>query len=266
VLIRSWNVFHGNSDPPERRAFLEQMVRLATGDGPDVVCLQEVPLWALERLPGWSRMQAAVERAAPARVGPLPSSAGLGRVLTEAHHGLIRSAFTGQGNAILVAPRLRLLARDRIVLNAKRYRDTCARELGLGALARLAWARERRVCQAVRVGDQNGRTVVVANVHATSYPADPRLAEAEVRRAAVFAEAVARPGETLVLAGDYNVRAGSPALAELAAWGFAGGGNGVDHLLARDAAAGVVHVWPDRRRRLDGRLLSDHAPLEVTIE
>ncbi len=118
----------------------------------------------------------------------------------------------------------------------------------------------------MRIGTVDGGTTVVATLHATSYNADPRLADAEVIRAATFAEAFALPGEPLVLAGDLNVRAGaSRALAELAAWGFAGGGHEVDHVLVRDVAAGPVEVWPDERRRLDGRLLSDHAPLEVTL-
>ena len=47
MLVRSWNLFHGNTLPPGRRSRLEEMVRLATADRPDVLCLQEVPLWAL---------------------------------------------------------------------------------------------------------------------------------------------------------------------------------------------------------------------------
>lgn len=266
MLVRSWNLFHGNVVPPERRGFLEEMIRFVVADEPDVVCLQELPLWSLRRLAGWSGMEVAPAPAAPARLGPLPSSAELGRVLTELHHGLFRSTFTGQANAILVAPRLRLLAHERIVLNARRFRDAQARALRLGPVARLAWPKERRVCQAVRLGLGGGRTLVVANLHATSFAADPRLADAEVIRAATFAEAVAAPAEPLVLAGDYNVRDGtSQALPELARWGFAGGGHGVDHILARGASAGAVTRWPEARRRLDGRLLSDHAPLEVTI-
>ncbi len=56
LLVRTWNVFHGNADPPERRAFLAQMVQVVSADAPDVVCLQEVPVWALGRLGGWSGM------------------------------------------------------------------------------------------------------------------------------------------------------------------------------------------------------------------
>ncbi|HET8607160.1 MAG TPA: endonuclease/exonuclease/phosphatase family protein [Gaiellaceae bacterium] len=265
MLVRSWNLFHGNAVPPERRAFLREMVELAAGDDPDVVCLQEVPVWALGHLAAWSGMEAVGEVAQPPRLGPLPSSATLGRALTELHHGLLRSAFTGQANAVLVARRHRVRSRDRIVLNAKRFRDAQARRLGLGAVARLAWACERRVCQGVCLALADGRRALVANLHATSFAADPRLAEAEVVRAAVFAESLAGPGEVCVLAGDFNEGASPRVLAELAGWGFAGAGEGIDHVLVRGAAASP-QAWPEERRRLEGRLLSDHAPVEVTIE
>lgn len=267
LLLRSWNLFHGNAVPPERRAFLRDMVRLGTADGPDVLLLQEVPAWALAELAGWSGMQALGAVAQPPRLGPFPSTAALGRLLTDLHHGFLRSAFSGQANAILVAPRLRVEGGDRIVLNARRFRAAQARTLGLGPAARLAWGKERRVCQAVRLRRDDGTTLVVANLHATSFGADPRLADAELIRAATFLEAVASPAEPRILAGDFNVREGvSRALPELEAWGFAGGGSGVDHVYARGAALGPVVRWDDARRRVEGRLLSDHAPLEVTIE
>src|SRR5438105_1106403 len=37
LLVRTWNVFHGNTSPPRRRAFLDEMVRLASRDRPDVL-------------------------------------------------------------------------------------------------------------------------------------------------------------------------------------------------------------------------------------
>jgi endonuclease/exonuclease/phosphatase family metal-dependent hydrolase len=266
VLVRSWNLFHGNAVPPERRGFLETMVRLVARDEPDVVCLQEVPVWALRRLEGWSGMQALGDVAQPPRIGPFPGNAELGRLVTELHHGLLRSTFTGQANAILVARRLRVLARDRIVLNAKRFRDAQARTLGLGPGARLAWAKERRVAQSVRLALPGGSTLAVANLHATSYPADRRLADAEIVRAGAFLEAFAAPEEPRVLAGDLNVLAGSSsALEELGAWGYAGGGHHVDHILARRVPIGRVEAWPQDRRRSEGRLLSDHAPLEAQV-
>ena len=36
MVVRSWNLFHGNTSPPRRRAYLEEIVRLATADEPDV--------------------------------------------------------------------------------------------------------------------------------------------------------------------------------------------------------------------------------------
>jgi endonuclease/exonuclease/phosphatase family metal-dependent hydrolase len=71
------------------------MVELVTGDGPDVVCLQELPVWALGELERWSGMRATT---AVARRPLLPFGA---RVVTDLHHGLLRSAVTGEADAIL---------------------------------------------------------------------------------------------------------------------------------------------------------------------
>jgi endonuclease/exonuclease/phosphatase family metal-dependent hydrolase len=263
VLVRTWNVFHGNAKPPERRAFLEEMVRLAVADGPDVLCLQELPVWALRRLEDWSGLRAFGAVAAR----PLIGSAELGRALTELNHGLLRSAFTGQANAILLSRRLRPLAEGSIVLNPRRFRKAQARRLGLERSVRLAWAKERRVCHAVRA-EVEGRVVTVANLHASSVP-DRRCPDAELLRAATFADAFAEPGDALVLAGDFNVVTdGSATLAALAGpdWGFDEAIPGLDQILVRGAGASRPERWPEARRRVDGRLVSDHAPVERTLE
>jgi endonuclease/exonuclease/phosphatase family metal-dependent hydrolase len=268
VLVRTWNLFHGNAKPPERRAFLEEMVRLASADQPDVVCLQEVPVWALDELESWSGMTAFGEVAARPSLGPLPSTAAIGRALTSLDHGLLRSAFSGQANAVLVAPGLHAAAEPALVLNSRSFRRAQALWLGLDLRARLAWARERRVCQAVRVTDADGRTTLVGNLHATSYHPDERLADAELLRAAAFVTGLAAPDEPIALCGDFNVSAArSRTLEDLCGpeWGFVGPGPGIDHVLVRGAPAAAAVRWPDERRRRDGRLLSDHAPVEVTI-
>lgn len=266
--MRSWNVFHGNTHPPRRTAYLEEMVRLAAADRPDVLCLQEVPVWAFGRLAGWSGMTAFADVAARPAIGPLPSTAELGRLLTSLHHGLLRSAFSGQGNAILAAPGVGLLERSLLVLNPAGFRRAQARSLRLGPLARLAWAGERRVCQAVRIALPDGRSALVANLHTTSYHPDERLADAELLRAAVFADGLARPDEPLFLCGDFNVTAArSHTLAELAAWSFSAPGPGIDHVLARNVELRRgPEPWPQERRRLNGRVFSDHAPVEVEAE
>jgi endonuclease/exonuclease/phosphatase family metal-dependent hydrolase len=50
-------------------------------------------------------------------------------------------------------------------------------------------------------------------------------------------------------------------------WGFSGATpSGIDHLLVRGLRAGAPQVWPAERRLREGRLLSDHAPVEVEVE
>ena len=71
------------------------MIELVTHDRPDVVCLQELPVWALRHLESWSGMHATT---AIARRPLLPVGA---RAVTALQHGLFRSAFTGEGDAIL---------------------------------------------------------------------------------------------------------------------------------------------------------------------
>lgn len=259
MLVRSWNLFHGNALPPQRHSFLDEMIALATADDPDVLCVQEVPAWALGRF-------TVGDVAAPPTLGPFPSSSSIGRRLTSLHHGLLRSAFSGQGNAIAVAPRLRVLSHERETLNPRRFRSSEARRLGLGIVGRNAWAKERRIVQTVRLGDDDGRTYLVANLHCTSLP-DRRLAQAELLRAARFAASTALPDDVVVLAGDFNLTGAATAMRELTGpeWGFSAPGPGIDHVLVRGAEASPVRRWPTERRRIDGRLLSDHAPVEVEL-
>jgi endonuclease/exonuclease/phosphatase family metal-dependent hydrolase len=261
VLIRSWNLFHGNAVPPQREAFLDDMLRLAGADDPDVVCLQEVPAWAVGRF-------TAGDVAARPSVGPLPIPAELGRRLTEPNHGLLRSAFSGQANAIQVAPRLRVLSHQTLTLNPRRFRAAQSRALELGPVARLGWGKERRIVQALRLEEPDGRTFLVTNMHCTSYPADERLADAELLRAAWFAVSIAAPEDVVVLAGDFNVRAArSRTLRDLNGpeWGFSTPGPGIDHILVRGATASALRRWPDEQRKQDDRLLSDHAPVELEV-
>jgi endonuclease/exonuclease/phosphatase family metal-dependent hydrolase len=261
VLVRSWNLFHGNTVPPQRQAFLDEMLQLATADDPDVLCAQEVPAWALGRF-------TVGDVAARPALGPLPITAGLGRLLTEPNHGRLRSAFAGQGNGMVVSPRLRVLAHDTLTLNALRFRAAQARALGLGPVTRLAWAKERRIAQAVRLEAPGGSTYLVTNMHCTSFAADERLADAEVLRAAWFAVSTAAPEDVVVLAGDFNARAArSRTLHDLTTpeWGFSAPGPGIDHILVRGATASALRRWPDDQRKHDGGLLSDHAPVEIEI-
>ena len=231
LLVRSWNVFHGNADPPRRKGFLKRMVELATEDEPDVLCLQEVPVWALPVLDDWSEMSCfgAVTRP-PLWLGPVSTW------VTRLHQGLFRSGLAGQANAILVAS------------------HHAATDLGSEKVSEDG--RERRVAQAVRLDEVR---VVVGNVHASNEFRDPSVPRAEVDRARVFVERSARPGDLLVVAGDFNVR--EPRLD-----GYSPPGDGIDHVLVRGAVARAVTAWSRERRTVDGIVLSDHAPVECALE
>jgi len=244
--------------PPERRAYLEEMVKLATEDRPDALCLQELPVWSLSKLEGWSGMQAFGAVASR----PKLISAELGKWITEINSGFFRSAFTGQANAILLAPAFNAVAEDSIVLNPRSLRRTEAKKLGLDLRTRLKWALERRVCQAVRA-ETNGRFVSVANLHASR--ADRRCADVELQRAVDFAESFAQDGDTLVLAGDFNIGpVTSQTLKNLQ--GYSEPIDGIDQVLVKGAETLGTEKWPPERRTVDGRLLSDHAPVETRFE
>jgi endonuclease/exonuclease/phosphatase family metal-dependent hydrolase len=236
VVIRTWNLFHGNTYPPGRKRYVEEMVRLITEGEPDAVCLQEVPPWSLGRLGRWSGMHVFGETAARPMIGPIPVTAELGRHLTDLNPGLFRSAFEGQANAILV--RRTILARHVLTLNPLGFRLRTARRLKLPLLRQLDWAKERRQAIAVRL-------------------------EAEVERAAQWAGRLA--GDNLcVVAGDLNVDTKRSQVFGLLA-GFSAAGPGVDHVLVRAAEVSEYDQWPRERRQLRGLLLSDHAPVEVRI-
>ncbi len=270
MVVRTWNLYHGNTIPRSRRAHLRAMVELAVADRPSFVCLQEIPAWALGELAAWSGMKVATARAKPPTLGPFPIPAALGRALTAPNHGAIRSAFAGQGNAILIRPDAIVHEEKRITLNTNPFCEEEGAKLGLDARRMRWWERERRVCHLVRVELPDKRRLLVANLHATSYPPDVRLADAELRRAARFVERPAELDEIVILAGDFNItRAQSKTIADLLAappesrWSDAG--PQIDHVLVRGATTSAVRVWPEEERRLDGRLLSDHAPVDVEI-
>lgn len=225
-LVRSWNLFHGNTMPPTRRGYLDTMLALATADAPAVICLQEVPVWALARLEGWSGMRTHGAVARPAR-----RPAFLAAWITRLHQGLFRSRLAGQAHAILVE------------------RGRASESLGSVQISEPG--REWRIVQAVRV-DGIG---VVGNLHATNAVATPSTPAAELERAQAFLDSVARPGEARILAGDFNLR--HPVVP-----GYENGGPGIDHILVANLPAGPLRVWERQRRVHNGRVLSDHAPVE----
>jgi endonuclease/exonuclease/phosphatase family metal-dependent hydrolase len=159
----------------------------------------------------------------------------LGGVITRLNNGLFRSGLAGQANALLLAPGLEPLEHRSLRIDDRR--------------------KEPRYCHAVRLDG-----LVVGNLHATGDFDRPQVAVAEIVRAEAFVSEVAGV-LPCVLAGDFNLRAEH--LRELPGWSALG--PGIDHVLVRGLTASPLRVWPLERRRQNGVVLSDHAPVEVTI-
>jgi endonuclease/exonuclease/phosphatase family metal-dependent hydrolase len=210
------------------------MVRLASLDAPDVVALQEVPLWALGRLERWSGMHAVWSVTVPGFLGPVA------RFITDIDPVRVRFTAAGQANAMLLSPRFEV-GRDRtLVLNPE-----------IGRWEWLRGGRQRRVCQAVDLV-LDGRALTVANLHATN---NSNLARVEVGLAADFVAGA----ERCILCGDFNVPA-------YAINDFSEPIDGIDQILVRGLEfESPPQAWPLRRRRVNGALLSDHAPVEAEI-
>ena len=190
------------------------MIELVARDGPDVVCLQELPVWALRHLEDWSGMHATT---AVARRPLLPVG---GRAVTAINHALLRSAVTGEGDAILTTHP--------------------ARDLGATVVGH---EKLRRIAQAIELDGVN-----VVNFHIDG-------SRAQLDR-------------VLALAGGRSIVAGDANLVAPVADGFSAPLAGsIDQIFVR--GLGLTEgpaAWPVERRTLDGRVLSDHAPVEAVVE
>lgn len=231
LLVRSWNLYHGMTLPRGRRSHLEEAVRLVSSDRPDVVCLQEVPLWGCPHLEIWSGMTAICQSARRVWFPPR-----LGGWITRLNQGFFRSALSGQANAILLRPNLVPLEERWTVIS----RGWC----------------ERRICQAMRL-----QGMVIANLHASSEPRYPEICVGETLRALAFVESVAEGSDSIVLAGDFNLR--PKQLPELP--GFSPPGPRIDHILVRSAEVSPLEVWAEAQRTTESGVLSDHAPVELRV-
>jgi endonuclease/exonuclease/phosphatase (EEP) superfamily protein YafD len=93
---------------------------------------------------------------------------------------------------------------------------------------------------------------VVGNIHASTH-----VAKEQVDRALEWLDELLRHGEPLVLAGDFNASLSLP--------GFSAPLGGIDDILVRGIDASPLVIWPVERRRQNGVVLSDHAPVELTV-
>jgi len=225
MLVLSWNLFHGRSQPPAGRDLASEFEHLLAGWEWDLALLQEVPPW-------WAASLARAARAEQRRVLTSRNSLlAVRRTIARRRPDLIKSN-GGGANAILV--------RGAIV-------EHCP--------LRLQSRPERRVAQLARLADGT----CIANFHAsTRVP----LAEAELAR--LCEQALAFAGEDpLILGGDLNLRspvASDPQLALLASRDvdhvFARGLERVGAATLLDRRVALEHGPVE---------LSDHPPLRVEL-
>jgi endonuclease/exonuclease/phosphatase family metal-dependent hydrolase len=258
--VRTWNIAHGVDIRPRedgyghvRRKHLEAMAERMIEDRPDVILLQEVPVWAGGLLRQRTGMGVTLAPAYGAHVPflhvPLPLAVGaaLGRALPD----LVRTQFEGQANALLYGAQLLLVSARRAQINEQR---------------RLRG--EPRVAQLVRLRHRAaGREFAVANVHA-----DPGDNRQQLERAGFLLEQFAR-GAPMILAGDLNVGPRSPSLRVLTGRGWVEDGADVlvDHVFARGFEIDWAATrWLPQRRDLSRNggprvRLSDHDPVDAVV-
>ena len=231
------------------------MCELIVRDAPDLVLLQEVPVWAGALLRERTGMGVTLAPAYGAHIPflhvplPLALGAAVGRALPD----LVRTQVEGQANAVLYGAELLLVSARRVQINDRR---------------RLRG--EPRIAQLVRLRHRSaGRELTLANVHADS--GDNRQ---QLERAGYVLEKFAR-GAPMVLAGDLNATPRSPGVRALVARGWleetTGLGLGIDHIMVRGMEVDVPTTpWQPERRDLsldDGPpvRLSDHDPLDAVV-
>jgi len=237
MLLRSWNLSGG--------AHVREMVELVTAGGPGFVCLQNVPASALDDLGDWSGMKAATVRA---------ERGFLGR--------------GGLGHAILIPKDAKLREAKQITLNTNPFCESEGARMGLSEKEARAWQKPRRACHLVKLELPNRRRLLLSNLAATSSP-DPRLPDAELRRAVNFVDRASELEEIVVFAGVFNVGAEhSHTLQTLTTREYepylATGAASV-RVLIRGGRPDEIRVWRDDERRHDGKLLSTEPPVELQL-
>ena len=168
MLVLTWNLFHGRSQPPAGHALLGEFARTLAAFEWDLALLQEVPPW-------WPPALAQVCRARHA------------------------TALTSRNSLLPLRRAIAVRAPDLIKSNGGGANAILARgPLGEHRVLELTRRPERRVAHAVSL--PGGGWVV--NLHTTTDPKDRTRADIAAARTAALEWA---GGQPVILGGDFNV-------------------------------------------------------------
>lgn len=294
IRVITWNLFHGRDGLPGlgatrrstwrgrpeedgvhvhlNRKLTAQMARRIAAWDPDLCALQEVSPAGVREIAATTGM-----RAVWTTTGPLIGPAWLRDALAARNPDLWRS-HEGNANALLVGRRLELVpgSRRSVTLNPLRAIARDARELGLTRGELVRYLPEPRRLVLARVVLPGGGELVAGCAHCHN-SRHPDVVGHEIARA-VAAVREAAGDHPAVLAGDLNAPPAHPALAALAAGGWAGAerapGIGIDRIVHQGLEAveeprrlepherEVLVTWGGRTRRVR---LSDHDPVVALL-
>lgn len=241
LRVATWNLFHGQTSPPDGRDHFEDFAGALDAASWDVCALQEVPPWWAADL--GERCGASVRVVRSSLMRALLPALQFG--VDRRRPGLLGTAGAAV-NVLLVRP-----SAGRITAHRRE---------------RVRRLPQRRTVHAVRIEPVSATVLWVANVHCHNRPV--QAAADDTARALAIASAWAG-GEPVVLAGDLNVDA---ALAERIA-GAAGfgvlAGYRVDHVLGcgvepRGESSATRVPAPDAGDNII-RTLADHRLVTVKI-
>ena len=208
MIVRTWNVFHGNTMPPGRKAYLREMVELITADRPDDrAAFRRSPPGRSRMSAAWANMQGSWARAKRPKLGPFPIPASLGRGADRSSPRCRPVSVRGPGKRDPL-PEGGEGARGEVDHAEHECLHRGAREaqFGLTPKQMVAWEKERRVLPP-RPVRASRPLALPGRQPPRDAPPDLRLADAEIRRAVNFVIRCSELEETLIVGGDFNITA-----------------------------------------------------------
>jgi len=247
----TWNLFHGRDFPPNDRLFTlrSRLLRATERDATHAQVNRDLLAEFSEVLAGGTWELCLLQEVPPHWAGPLAQRchAESARVLTSRNQlPALRRRLAGWNPDLVGSAE----GGSNLTLVRSPWHVTDRRELLLNPLPDRRF-RERRRMSFV-AASRDGGEICIGNLHATN---NSDIARVEAGLAADFVA----DAERCILCGDFNVPA-------YGIQDFSPPIEGIDQILVRGVDfERMPSAWPPERRRVNGGLLSDHAPVEAEV-